>query len=41
MWSIYEVNNTHDIAEQVHEDIEKNFPKVKHVMIHVNPAKNA
>lgn len=28
----------HDIAEAVHEDIEKNFPKVKHIMVHVNPA---
>ena len=27
----------HEIAEEVHEDIEKNFPKVKHIMIHVNP----
>lgn len=37
----YTLEKAHDIAEQVHEDIEKNFPKVKHVMIHVNPAKNA
>ena len=28
----------HDIAEGVHNDIEKQFPKVKHIMIHVNPA---
>ena len=27
----------HEIAEEVHEDIEKNFPKVKHIMVHVNP----
>lgn len=27
----------HDIAEAVHDDIEKNFPKVKHIMVHVNP----
>ena len=28
----------HAIAEQVHDDIEREFPKVKHIMIHVNPA---
>lgn len=28
----------HAIAEQVHNDIEADFPKVKHIMIHVNPA---
>ena len=28
----------HDIAEGVHNDIECQFPKVKHIMIHVNPA---
>ena len=28
----------HDIAEGVHNDIERQFPKVKHIMIHVNPA---
>ncbi len=28
----------HDIAEQVHNDIEAAFPKVKHITIHVNPA---
>lgn len=27
----------HDIAEQVHTAIEETFPKVKHIMIHVNP----
>ena len=27
----------HSIAERVHEAVEKEFPKVKHVMIHVNP----
>ena len=29
----------HDIAERVHRNVEKEFPKIKHVMIHVNPAK--
>lgn len=27
----------HGIAESVHDSIEKNFPKVKHIMVHVNP----
>lgn len=29
--------NSHEIAEQVHTAIEANFPKVKHIMVHVNP----
>ncbi len=29
--------DAHSIAESVHDDVEKTFPKVKHVMIHVNP----
>lgn len=33
----YTLDKAHRIAEDIHEDIEKNFPKVKHVMIHVNP----
>lgn len=28
----------HGIAEAVHDDIERDFPKVKHIMVHVNPA---
>ena len=31
------LGEAHAIAEDVHDDIERNFPKVKHVMIHVNP----
>ena len=27
----------HEIAENVHSNVEKEFPNVKHVMIHVNP----
>ena len=27
----------HDIAEQVHDALEKNFSQIKHVMVHVNP----
>ena len=34
----YTLQKAHDIAESVHEEIEKNFPKVKHIMVHVNPA---
>lgn len=28
----------HAIAEKVHENVEKEFPNTKHIMIHVNPA---
>lgn len=28
----------HAIAEQVHNAVEKEFPKIKHIMVHVNPA---
>ena len=28
----------HEIAECVHDSIEQNFSKVKHIMVHVNPA---
>ena len=31
----------HKIAETVHDDIERTFPKVKHIMVHVNPAEVA
>ncbi|MGM9912706.1 cation diffusion facilitator family transporter [Floccifex sp.] len=33
----YTLKRAHEIAEQVHEKIEINFPKVKHIMVHVNP----
>ena len=33
------LNETHAIAEQVHQAIEEHFPEVKHCMVHVNPAK--
>ncbi len=29
----------HEIAERVHDAVEENFPKIKHIMVHVNPAK--
>ena len=32
--SLYEA---HEIAEQVHDRIERDFPSVKHIMVHVNP----
>lgn len=32
---------SHAIAENVHSAIERDFPKVKHVMVHVNPADDA
>ena len=31
------LQEAHGIAERVHDAIEKNFPKVKHIMVHVNP----
>ena len=34
----YTLQKAHDIAEEVHENIENSFPKVKHIMVHVNPA---
>lgn len=33
----YTLQEAHNIAESVHEKIEQNFPKVKHIMVHVNP----
>ena len=32
------LKDAHGIAEHVHDAIEKTFPKVKHIMVHVNPA---
>lgn len=31
------LNESHSIAERVHNAIETKFPKVKHIMVHVNP----
>lgn len=31
------LRSAHQIAEQVHEQVEKSFPSVKHCMVHVNP----
>ena len=35
----YTLKKAHEISEEVHADIEKNFPKVKHIMVHVNSAR--
>ena len=34
----YTLQEAHKIAETEHDNLEKNFPKVKHIMVHVNPA---
>ena len=33
----YKLNDAHKIAEDVHDNIEGRFPKIKHIMVHVNP----
>ncbi len=33
----YSLREAHRIAECVHDTIEQSFPKVKHIMVHVNP----
>ena len=35
------LQEAHSIAEEVHNHIEQSFPKVKHIMVHVNPAAKA
>ena len=35
------LREAHDAAEEVHDRIERAFPKVKHIMIHVNPTEEA
>ena len=32
------LDEAHAIAEKLHDDIEREFPRVKHIMIHENPA---
>ena len=32
------LEDSHAVAERVHDVIESSFPKVKHIMVHVNPA---
>lgn len=31
------LEESHDIAERVHDSVERAFPKVKHITVHVNP----
>lgn len=33
------LEESHETAERVHDSIEKSFTRVKHIMVHVNPAK--
>lgn len=33
----YSLKQAHAIAEEVHDEIERSFAKVKHIMVHVNP----
>ena len=33
------LQQAHNIAEEVHDEIENDFSKVKHIMVHVNPEK--
>ena len=33
------LEESHSVAERVHDVIESSFPKVKHIMVHVNPAR--
>lgn len=35
------LTEAHTTAEKVHDNIEKNFPEVKHCMVHVNPSEIA
>ena len=37
LYASYTLEEAHNIAETVHKDIEDSFPKVKHIMVHVNP----
>ena len=32
------LRESHAIADQVHNSVEAEFPNIKHIMIHVNPA---
>ena len=35
------LREAHQVAERIHDDVEKTFPDVKHIMIHLNPATKA
>ena len=32
------LNEAHAVAERIHDGVEEQFPNIKHIMIHVNPA---
>ena len=32
------LTEAHEVAEKVHDDIEEQFPEIKHCMVHVDPA---
>ncbi|WP_373127619.1 cation diffusion facilitator family transporter [Dielma fastidiosa] len=32
------LREAHEVAELIHKDVEHNYPEIKHIMIHVNPA---
>lgn len=35
--ALYTLQEAHDIAKEVHDDIEQSFIKVKHIMVHMKP----
>ena len=35
------LREAHEVAERVHQDVERQFPDIKHIMIHVNPANSS
>lgn len=35
------LRDAHEVAERVHQNVERQFPDIKHIMIHVNPANSA
>ncbi len=34
----WKLQEAHAVAQRVHDNVERTFPRVKHIMIHVNPA---
>jgi len=34
------LEDAHDIAEKIHDEVEKKIPMIKHCMVHVNPYKD-
>lgn len=35
------LREAHEVAERVHQNVERQFPDIKHIMIHVNPANSS